>query len=93
MTGATIYEVRFTRSARRSLSTALPPKVAAAAFNFIHTTLVMNPHRLGKQLGAPLFPLYSARRGEYRVIYAIFEDIMVIEIVSVVHRRSAYRTP
>ena len=63
MSGATSYEVRFTRSARRSLSTTLPPKIAAAAFEFIHTTLVAHPHRLGKQLEAPFSPLYSARRG------------------------------
>jgi mRNA interferase RelE/StbE len=88
-----VYEVRFTRSARRALTDGLPEKVAAAAFEFIYTTLARNPHRLGKQLDPPLFPLYSARRGEYRVIYRIIDTVLVIEIVSVVHRRDAYRTP
>jgi mRNA interferase RelE/StbE len=36
--------------------------------------------------------LYSARRGEYRVIYRIVDEILVIEIVSIVHRRDAYRS-
>lgn len=50
MTEPAIYEVRFTRSARRALTDGLPEKVAAAAFEFIHTTLAGNPRRLGKQL-------------------------------------------
>ena len=93
MTEKVSYEVRFTRSARRALTTELPEKVATAAFEFIYTTLAVNPRRLGKQLDPPLFPLYSARRGEYRVIYSIIDAVLVIEIVSVVHRRDAYRTP
>ncbi|HKU29400.1 type II toxin-antitoxin system RelE family toxin [Arthrobacter sp. NyZ413] len=35
--------------------------------------------------------MYSARRGEYRVIYRIVEDIILIGIVSITHRRDAYR--
>ena len=85
------YEVRFTRSAKRSLALILPEKVATAAMNFIMGALSENPHRVGKQLKAPLFPMYSARRGEYRVIYRILDDVVVIEIVAVAHRRDSYR--
>ena len=40
-----------------------------------------------------MFSLYSARRGDYRVIYRILESLVVIEVVSVVHQRDAYRRP
>lgn len=86
------FEVRFTKRARRALAEGLPENVAAAAFEFITGALRENPRRLGKQLNEPLFPLYSARRGEYRVIYRIVEDRLIIEIVAVVHRRDAYRS-
>ncbi|WP_442542546.1 type II toxin-antitoxin system RelE family toxin [Arthrobacter sp. KN11-1C] len=85
------YDVRFSRSAKRALTRDLPEKVAAAAFEFITGALSENPRRVGKQLQEPLFPLYSARRGEYRVIYRIVEDVVLIEIVSIAHRRDAYR--
>ena len=49
-----------------------------------------NPQRVGKQFKAPLFPLYSARRGAYRVIYRIVDDLVVIEIVTIAHRRDSY---
>lgn len=85
------YEVRFTRSAKRALTEELPEKVATAAWNFIMGALRDNPQRVGEQLIEPLFPLYSARRGEYRVIYRILDEVLVIEIVTVAHRRDAYR--
>lgn len=88
MTGP--YEVVFTRSARRSLEHELPEKVAAAAFEFIIGALRDNPQRVGKPLREPLAPLYSARRGEYRVLYRILDTRLVIEVVSVAHRRDVY---
>jgi mRNA interferase RelE/StbE len=85
------YEVRFTRSAKRALTTDLPDKVATAVWNFVMGALRDDPQRVGKQLKPPLFPLYSARRGEYRVIYRIVEDVVLVEIIAVAHRRGSYR--
>jgi mRNA interferase RelE/StbE len=85
------YDVQFSKSAKRALTHDLPEKVAAAAFEFITGALRENPRRVGRQLQGPLFPLYSARRGEYRVIYWIVEDHVLVEIVSIAHRRDAYR--
>lgn len=87
----TPYDVVFTRSARRALENTLPEAVAAAAFEFIVGALAENPKRVGKPLREPLAPLYSARRGEYRVLYRIEDDRLVIEIITIEHRRDAYR--
>jgi len=85
------YEVVFTRSARGALEEELPEKIAAAAFEFIVGALRENPRRVGKPLREPLAPLYAARRGEYRVLYRIVDRRLVIEVVTVTHRRDAYR--
>ena len=84
------YEVVFTRSARRALEITLPESVAAAAFEFIVGPLASNPRKVGKPLRVPLAPLYSARRGEYRVLYRIEDERLVIEVVTIEHRRDAY---
>lgn len=84
-------EVVFTRSARRALENTLPEAVAAAAFEFIVGPLAENPKRVGKPLREPLAPLYSARRGDYRVIYRIEDDRLIIEIITIEHRRDVYR--
>lgn len=86
------YEVVFTRSARRALEQDLPEKAAAAAFEFIMGPLREEPHRVGRPLREPLAPLFAARRGEYRVIYRIVDQRLVVEIVSIVHRRDAYHS-
>lgn len=86
------YEVVFTRSARRTLERELPEKVAAAAFEFIMGPLHQDPRGVGKPLREPLAPIFAARRGEYRVIYRIIDQRLVIEVVSVVHRRDAYNS-
>jgi mRNA interferase RelE/StbE len=88
VTGA--FEIIFTRSARRALENTLPESVAAAAFEFIVGPLADNPKRVGKPLKAPLGPLYSARRGEYRILYDINDEQVIIRIVTIEHRRDVY---
>ena len=85
------YTVRLSRQAKRALTTDLPQAVAAACFEFIYGPLSDNPRRVGKQLQAPLWPKYSARRGEYRVIYDIVDQILIVNVVVIEHRRDAYR--
>jgi len=85
------YEVRLSPSAVRALEVELPESVAAAAWEFIDGPLRDNPKRVGKPLREPLAPLYSARRGEYRVLYRIMDRILLIDVVRITHRRDAYR--
>jgi mRNA interferase RelE/StbE len=87
------HELVVSRRARRDLAERLPEKAAAAAWEFITGPLLDDPHRAGKPLDAPMAPAWSARRGEYRVIYLIDDGRVVVEVVTIVHRRDAYRTP
>jgi len=84
------YEVVLTRSARRALEATLPEQVAAAAFEFIAGPLAENPKRVGKPLRAPLAPLWSARRGEYRILYRIEDNRLIVQVVTIEHRRDVY---
>ncbi|ABL82183.1 MULTISPECIES: type II toxin-antitoxin system RelE/ParE family toxin [unclassified Nocardioides] len=88
--GGTGYEVVFTRGARRALEWDLPAAVAMAAFEFIRGPLREAPRRVGKPLLEPLTPLWSARRGEYRILYRILDRRLVIAVVTIAHRRDAY---
>jgi mRNA interferase RelE/StbE len=64
----------------------MPEKIASACWEFIHGPLADNPHRVGKPLLEPLAPQYSARRGEYRVLYLIEVEQVTVLITSVTHR-------
>ncbi len=87
------HRLRITRPAARALTTRLPEKVAAAVHEFITTTLLTNPRRLGKPLLLPPYiGTWSARRGSYRVLYEIDDENHVVTVTAVEHRSDAYRS-
>jgi mRNA-degrading endonuclease RelE of RelBE toxin-antitoxin system len=84
------YRVELTRRARRSLAEELPEAVAAACWEFISGPLAEDPYRVGKPLRDDLTGRYSARRGEFRVVYEVHDTIVVVRVIDVRHRRDAY---
>ena len=51
------YGLTWTSRARQDLTWRLPEKIATAAFEFVVGPLAENPHRVGKQLDPPFYPL------------------------------------
>ena len=86
------YVIRVLPPARRAIERGLPEKVAAAAVEFIYGALADNPQRVGKPLRDELAGKWSARRGEYRVIYTVDAEIVTVEVLRIDHRRDVYRT-
>jgi mRNA interferase RelE/StbE len=84
------YALRLTSTARRALSETLPEQIAAAVWEFINGPLLDEPHRVGKPLRLRLEGFYSARRGQYRVIYRIEDHEVVVQVVKISHRSDAY---
>jgi mRNA-degrading endonuclease RelE of RelBE toxin-antitoxin system len=85
------YRVEFLLSAQRDLA-GLSTRIASAVVEFCTGPLSEDPHRLGKPLRAPYLGLYAARRGDYRVLYSIHDDRVVVRVVNVRHRARAYRS-
>jgi mRNA interferase RelE/StbE len=85
------YELVLTAPARRALTGKLPEPVAAAVIEFLTTALIRQPYRVGKPLRDDLAGVWSARRGTYRVLYRVREDLREVIVLRVEHRRDAYR--
>ena len=85
------YELHIARSAASALTDSLPEKIAHAVYEFITGPLLENPQRVGKPLSAPLAPTYSARRGDYRVLYLIDDAALTVKVIAISHRADAYR--
>lgn len=85
------HAVTLSHQARRALTENLPEAVAAACVAFIAGPLAADPHRVGTALRPPLDGLWSARRGEFRVLYEIHDDRVLVHVVTIRHRRDAYR--
>ncbi|MFV1961161.1 MAG: type II toxin-antitoxin system RelE/ParE family toxin [Acidimicrobiia bacterium] len=80
-----------TAPAVRAIREVLPEAVAFAVIEFITGGLLDNPRRFGAPLRGNLEGIWSARRGTYRVLYRIDEDKKQVVVLSVAHRRDAYR--
>ncbi|MDJ0733354.1 MAG: type II toxin-antitoxin system RelE/ParE family toxin [Nostocaceae cyanobacterium] len=84
-----IYEVKFTKGARKmfrklsqELQDRIQPKIDELAIE-------PRPNGVKKLQGEE--NTYRIRVGDYRVIYDIFDDILVVKVVEVGHRRKIYK--
>jgi mRNA-degrading endonuclease RelE of RelBE toxin-antitoxin system len=67
------------------------PRVVIALIEFIYGGLADDPHRRGKPLRGDLDGLWSARRGDYRVLYRLDEDTHTVYVRRIAGRADAYR--
>jgi mRNA-degrading endonuclease RelE of RelBE toxin-antitoxin system len=84
------YELRITPEGLRHLN-KLPTKIRDAALVALRESISENPHRLGKPLVGSLAGLFSARRGDYRIVYEIDEAARVVLVHRIQHRSGVYR--
>ncbi len=83
------YAIVFARSARKALQ-ALPPTVAERILEKVEL-LTSNPRPAGCKKLRGHSNLWRLRVGEYRVIYSIDDNNLVVDISIVRHRSEAYR--
>ena len=72
------HTITFTATAKRDLE-------------FIYGDLAAHPRRVGKPLERELSGRFSARRGPYRVLYAINDEVDAVTILHIDHRSDVYR--
>lgn len=85
------FEVSLARAAQHDIA-ELPTGVAFAAIEFISTQLTTQPLRVGKRLTPPYGDQHSARRGTFRILYVVNDEARTVTVISVRHRRDAYRS-
>lgn len=59
--------------------------------DFLTTALVENPQPVGKHLRDDLAAIWSTRRGTYRVLYRINDELREVTVLRIEHLRDAYR--
>jgi mRNA interferase RelE/StbE len=69
----------------------LPTKYATAVVEALGA-IAANPHRLDKPLRFELTGRWSARRGPYRIIYAIDDATRTLTVLAIAHRADVYRS-
>ena len=89
------YKIIFTASAEREIK-KFPAEVQDEIFEKIEE-LKNNPRPHGhkrlvnfKMPNLKLKPIYRIRTGDYRIIYAIQDNIITITIAKIAHRKEVY---
>ncbi|MDX9801456.1 MAG: type II toxin-antitoxin system RelE/ParE family toxin [Spirochaetia bacterium] len=84
-----MYKILFKKSAVKELK-KIPQKKQILIIKSIKS-LALNPYPKGykKLVGAKL--TYRIRIGNYRVIYNLYDNELLIEIIRVKHRNDVYR--
>ena len=84
------YKLRVLPKARKELD-RLPSKDKTLVEKRI-LALAENPRPVGcKPLAGELAGLFRVRVGDYRIIYQIQDDMLVVLVIRVRHRKNAYR--
>jgi mRNA interferase RelE/StbE len=83
------YKITFARSARRELE-ALEPSLVRRIFPRIEAlSQETRPKGCRKLRGEK--NLWRIRVGNYRVVYAIYYDKQVVDVIAVRHRNASYK--
>ena len=69
---------------------SLPEIIKSKIARVLIDILADNPY-IGKPLKAELRGLYSYRVADYRIIYSILKQELIIQIIKVMHRKEVYR--
>lgn len=86
-----LWRVELTSPAARDLD-GIPPRYAVAIVEFLTVVLPTNPPRFGKPMRNELEGLYSARRGDYRVLYRIEHAQQAVFVIRIDHRGRVYKS-
>jgi len=84
-----VYELRITQAAARALRKA--PREAALRIRRKLEELRTDPFQGSNVKRLTAHPGYRLRVGDWRVLYLVQEEILVIQVIEIGHRREVYR--
>jgi mRNA interferase RelE/StbE len=81
------YTVALSKSVEKQLD-KLPDKVVSQIIDILQTlSNEPRPHGCKKLINRPG---YRVRKGDYRIVYDIYDKVLIIEIISIGNRRDVY---
>lgn len=82
------YKIEYARGIVKDLKN-LPQEVVKKILHVAEKDLAIDPHK-GRPLAGQYKGLWKYRVGDYRIIYSIEEDRVVIFVLRVRHRKDVY---
>lgn len=82
------YSIKYTKEAKKNIEKL--DQSIKQVIKKVMEALSLNPYR-GKHLAYELSGLYSFRTSDYRIIYRIKEEEILIIVITVGHRKETYK--
>lgn len=83
------YQIQIKKSAFKELS-KLPNTIFVSISDKINT-LDKNPFPSGYKKLKGSKNYYRLRVGNYRIVYSVYQDVLIIEIIRIRHRKNVYK--
>ena len=83
------YRIEFTRSAEKDLRKIDRSRISAILRKI--EQLQFNPRPDGSKKLAGADRTYRVRVGDYRVVYEVEDDVLLVLVIRVAHRKDVYR--
>ncbi len=83
------YQIEWNRSARKELE-KLPRQVLIRVLEAIDR-LAFDPFHIGTRKLVGSEQTYRVRVGEYRILYDVYHETLIVQIIRVKHRKDVYR--
>ena len=83
------YKVQLKKSAEKTLFKLSKPTISKLIQLLLE--LESNPRPSGCKKLTGSKNSYRIRSGDYRIIYSIFDDVLIIDVIKIGHRKEVYR--
>ena len=83
-----MYKVEYARGVAKDLK-SLPKPVRERALETVESILAKDPH-MGRPLVGTYKGLWKYRIGDYRIVYSIEKDRLVVFVLRIRHRKDVY---
>ncbi|MGA7685229.1 MAG: type II toxin-antitoxin system RelE/ParE family toxin [Terriglobales bacterium] len=86
------WKIEFDPAARRELN-KLDPAISRRILKFLleRVANLDDPRRIGERLQGQLHHLWKYRVGDYRILCSFKQDILVVLVLEIGHRREVYK--
>lgn len=84
------YKIEFTRAAEKQLVGLSKTEFKKLSQRI--DRLALNPFPSGHEKMSGYDEFYRVRQGDYRIIYSVFQQKLLVLVVKIGHRREIYRT-
>lgn len=86
-----VYKVEFSESCCLKYFNKLPKNIKEQIISYLKFNLSQSPKEIGDPLKGKLTGYWRARVGNYRIIYTVEEDVLVVLVVKIGHRKDVYK--